>query len=160
MLSSPTVNGQTNFPFLHQTRTKMTTTLCHAHFRLFLARRPSLRVPVQPNSQSPAPHTTCNRALPFLVPAPHAARPPPSPVRLWFSTFCSILPLAACTFLCSPTSPQFQQLSRETSSVPLMAAPAAPRQPQPSSPIPSFPSARAPSFLKNCILQVNHVISC
>lgn len=49
------------------------------------------------------------------------------PVRLWFSTFSSILPPAACTFLCSPTSPQFQQLSRETSPFPLTAAPAAHR---------------------------------
>lgn len=104
-LSYPAVNGQTNFPFLHQTRTKMTTTLCHEHFSLFLARRPSFRVPVQPNSQSTVPHTMCNRALPFLVPAPHAARPPPSPVRLWFSTFCSILPLTLSS--AAPHPPSF-----------------------------------------------------
>lgn len=48
---------------------------CHSHKKTFSSEY--LCSPIL----STASHTTCNRALPFLVPAPHAAHPPPSPGR-------------------------------------------------------------------------------
>lgn len=127
MLSSPAVNGQATSPFLHQNRAKITPTLCHGHFRVSCKKTFSSEHPCSPTRKAQPPIPRATEPSPSLS-LPHMQHSHLLPsVRLRFSTFFSILPPAACTFLCSPTSPWFQQLSRETSPCPLMAAPAAHR---------------------------------
>lgn len=142
----PSCEWSNNFPFLAPNRGKMSTTLCHGHFTLceYLP-SPTLKAqPPTPRATEPSlplslPHKQCTHLLP--------------PVRLWFSIFCSILPPAACTFLCSPTtcsttSPRFQQLSRDSSPFPLMAAPDADRAAPVRLSHPQFPICEGTIFFK------------
>lgn len=124
----PSCEWWKNFPFLAPKQSKNDYNSLSGSFQTVnLARRPSVQSTcvAQFSAQPPTPRAiepSLSWSLPHLQ---HTHLLPL--VGLWFSTFSSILPLTVCTFLCSPKSLQFQQLSRETSPFPLTAAPAAQR---------------------------------
>lgn len=126
MLSSPAVNGQTTSPFLLHTRAKMTTTLCHGHFRLCILQKIFSSVYLCSPTLKARPPTPRATEPPLSLSLPHVQHTHLLPLlRLWFI----LLHFASCSlhFPLQPHIPPVSATQQGDTPFPLMAAPAAHR---------------------------------